>query len=551
MKVRVPITVLTASILLLSCAGTYQPSGKKISEASVIPKPNRLEKISASFLLDRNTLVQIASPDLKGIAEFLTETLRNQRKLVLKPVTEIRAAEGGKIVLSLSPSVPNPEGYELAVEHGRIQITGKEPAGVFYGVQTLLQLIPAQKQEIEKTACFSGWAVPGVRISDGPRFVWRGMHLDVCRHFFPKSFVKRYIDLMAAHKMNVFHWHLTEDQGWRIEIKKYPKLTEIGAWRVDREDQVWNRRTPPRIGEKATYGGYYTQDDVREIVQYARERFITVVPEIEMPAHATAALAAYPELSCTGGPFFVMPGGVWPIVDIYCAGNEKTFELLEGVLSEVADLFPSKYIHIGGDEAAKANWKKCPKCQARIKAEGLKNEAELQSYFIKRIEKVLVSKNKRLIGWDEILEGGLAPEATVMSWRGMEGGIAAAKAGHDVVMSPTDCCYLDYYQTLNGEPKAIGDFLPLEKVYSFEPVPDLLEQDKRHFILGTQGNVWTEYMPTTERVEYMALPRMCALAEVAWSQQDQRNLDDFLTRMEAHYNRLDLMGVHYCRPAAR
>ncbi len=551
MKMLASVTALTAILLLLSCAGTYRSDGKKISDVSVVPKPVRLEKTNTEFLLDRNTLVQIATPDLKRVADYLSQTLRNQRRLVLDPVTEVRPGTGGKIELSLSSSVPNSEGYELAVEAGRIQITGKEPAGGFYGVQTLLQLIPTQKQEMEKTARISGWTIPGVRISDTPRFVWRGMHLDVCRHFFPKAFVKRYIDLMAVHKMNVFHWHLTEDQGWRIEIKKYPRLTEIGAWRVDREDQDWGQRTPQRDGEKATYGGYYTQDDVREIVEYARERFITVVPEIEMPAHAIAALAAYPELSCTGGPFFVMPGGVWPIVDIYCAGIEKTFELLEGVLGEVIDLFPSKYIHVGGDEAAKANWKKCPKCQARIKAEGLKDETELQSYFIKRIEKFLISKNRRLIGWDEILEGGLAPEATVMSWRGMEGGISAAKAGHDVVMSPTDYCYFDYYQTRNGEPKAIGDYLPIEKVYAFEPVPDNLEQDKSPFILGTQGNVWTEYMPTSERVEYMALPRMCALAEVAWTQKNLRNLNDFLTRMAAHYNRLDLMDVHYCRPLKR
>jgi hexosaminidase len=377
------------------------------------------------------------------------------------------------------------------------------------------------------------------------------MHLDVCRHFFQKEFIKRYIDLMALHKLNVFHWHLTEDQGWRIEIKRYPRLTEIGAWRVDREDQPWDKRLPPQNGEKATYGGFYTQEEVREIVAYAGERFITVVPEIEMPAHATAALAAYPELSCTGGPFAVMPGGVWPIVDIFCAGNEGTFEFLEGVLDEVAGLFPGRYIHIGGDEAAKENWKNCPKCQSRIRSEGLKDEAGLQSYFIRRVEKILIAHHKRLIGWDEILEGGLAPEATVMSWRGMEGGIAAARAGHDIVMSPTSHCYFDYYQTESDEPKPTGACLPLEKVYSFEPVPDDLEPDRQRFILGAQGNLWTEYVPTPERAEFMALPRMCALAEAVWSPKDKRNLNDFLERMVRHYRYLDLMDVHYCRPARR
>ncbi|MEK9137784.1 MAG: family 20 glycosylhydrolase, partial [Bacteroidota bacterium] len=337
------------------------------------------------------------------------------------------------------------------------------------------------------------WTIPCVAIRDWPRFEWRGMHLDVSRHFLPKKFIKTYIDMLAMHKMNVFHWHLTDDQGWRLEIKKYPKLIEVTAWRVDREDQHWNHRDPPREGEKATYGGYYTQDEIREIVKYADERNITVVPEIEMPAHTTALLAAYPQYSCTGGPFDVPPGGVWPITDIFCAGNDSTFYFLQDVLTEVMDLFPGKYIHIGGDEADKKEWKACAKCQARIKQEELKDEAELQSYFVKRIEKFIVSKGRRLIGWDEILEGGLAPEATVMSWRGTEGGIAATRQGHDAVMTPGSHCYFDHYQGKQEfEPLAIGGYTPLSKVYSYEPIPDSLTPEEAKHILGAQGNVWTE-----------------------------------------------------------
>ena len=350
--------------------------------------------------------------------------------------------------------------------------------------------------------------------------------------------------------MNVFHWHLTDDQGWRIEIKKYPKLTEVGAWRVDREDQPWNARPAQKEGEPATYGGFYTQDEVREIVAYAAARGITVVPEIEMPGHCQSALAAYPQLSCTGGPFTVPPGGVWPITDVYCPGNDETFTFLQDVLDEVIPLFPSPYVHIGGDEVDKANWKKCPKCQARMKAEGLKTEEELQSWFVKRIERYINSKGKKLIGWDEILEGGLAPNAAVMSWRGTQGGITAARSGHDVVMTPTSHCYFDYYQGQPAvEPPGIGGFLPLRKVYEFEPAPAELIADEAARILGGQANLWAEYIPTGSHAEYMAFPRIAALAEDVWSPRASRDWKDFVRRLPAQLERYRRAGICYAESA--
>jgi hexosaminidase len=365
------------------------------------------------------------------------------------------------------------------------------------------------------------------------------MLLDCGRHFMTKDFVKRYIDLLAYHKLNVLHWHLTEDQGWRIEIKKYPKLTEIGAWRQATRDDEQPRDAAGR------YGGFYTQDDIREIVAYAKSRFVTIVPEIEMPGHCQAALASYPELSCTGGPFQV--GTEWGVYDdVYCAGNDHTFEFLQDVLTEVLDLFSSQFIHIGGDEVPKTRWKACPKCQARIKAEGLKDEAELQSYFVRRIERFLASKGRRLVGWDEILEGGLAPNATVQSWRGMGGAIAAATAGHDVVSSPTSHCYLDYPQfpVVSTQPVTV---ITLDKIYSFEPTPAELNAEQAKHILGAEGNMWTERAPQ-DRVDYLVFPRLCALAEVTWSPKELRNWDDFATRMKAHYQRLDALGVRYAKP---
>jgi hexosaminidase len=374
--------------------------------------------------------------------------------------------------------------------------------------------------------------------------------LDLSRHFFDKNYIKETIDRLAMHKMNVLHLHLVDDQGWRIEIKKYPKLTEVGAWRVDQEDKHWNARATVDPGEKGTYGGYLTQAELKSLVKYAQSKNVEIVPEIEMPAHVSSAIAAYPELSCFNNHIGVPSGGVWPITDIYCAGKESTFEFLENVLDEVMEIFPSKYIHIGGDEATKTNWKKCPYCQKRIKKEGLKDVNELQSYFVERIEKYINSKGKSLIGWDEILEGGLAPEATVMSWRGTKGGVEAAKQGHDVVMTPGVHCYFDHYQgPQNEEPLAIGGYLPLSKVYEFDPVVDTMTPEEAKHVLGGQANLWAEYIPATKHSEYMIFPRLAAMAETLWSPKELRNWNDFSSRIETLFKRYDHLGINYAKSA--
>ena len=426
----------------------------------------------------------------------------------------------------------------LKADDDRISIQAAKPAGIFYGLQTLRQLINSDPDN-EKV-------VPGVKIHDKPRFKWRGLMLDVARHFYPVEFVKRFIDLLALHKMNVFHWHLTEDQGWRIEIKKYPKLTEIGSQRT--ESQVIEDQN--RLGGKP-HGDFYYQEEIKEIVAYAASRFITVVPEIEMPGHSLAALASYPKLGCTGGPYEVQT--IWGIKkDVYCGGNEAVYAFLEDVLSEVLELFPSPAIHVGGDEVPKDRWRDCPKCQAMIKTQGLKNEDELQSYFITRIEKFLNARGRQLIGWDEILEGGLAPNAMVMSWRGIEGGIQAASAGHDVVMSPTSHCYFDYYQSKGPDeppgPHWEGAYLPLETVYAYEPIPDVLSPEQASHILGAQGNIWTEFIASEDHVEYMTFPRGTALAEVIWSAPEKRNFPDFLHRLQKFLPQLQKLNVKYRDP---
>jgi len=505
------------------------------------------------FRITNQTMLLVAERDidLKNVAILFAEQLR----LAGGPFLRVESMmdemnDGNAIVFAYNKNrekLPT-EGYRLNISQNGILLTGNSGAGLFYGMQTLLQLLPPEVCKITKPEEGKSWEVPCANIKDEPRFPYRGMHLDVSRHFFPKEFIFRYIDLLAMYKMNIFHWHLTDDNGWRIEILRYPELTEVSAWRVDHENLPWRERPPQEVGEKATYGGFYTQNDIREIVQYAAQRYITIIPEIEMPAHSVEVLAAYPDLSCTGGPFTVPPGNYWPNSDIFCAGNESVFVFLEDVLTEVMDLFPSEYIHVGGDEATKTRWEECPKCQQRMKDEGLKDEKELQSYFIKRMEKFINSKGKKMIGWDEILEGGLAPEATVMSWRGIEGGIAAARQGHDVIMTPTSYCYFDYCQANpDFEPEAIGGFTTLKKVYSFEPIPEELTADEGKHILGAQGNVWTEYIPTPEHAEYMALPRMIAIAEIDWSPANLRNWDDFRQRLENQLKRLDYVSVNYSR----
>jgi len=476
--------------------------------------------------------------ELERLAARAVRALDDDAKLSLAvSATPAATAPPGTLLLRLDPAASaNPEGYLLLVTPGSVTISAPAHAGLFYGLQTLRQLLPADAG--------ADRAVPAVRIEDAPRFRYRGMHLDVGRHFFPVAFIKRYIDLMAMYKMNTFHWHLTEDQGWRIEIKKYPRLTEVGSCR---EETILEKNFDPYVGDGIPYCGFYTQDDIREVVAYAAERYVTVMPEIEMPGHSVAALAAYPQLGCTDGPFEVYTK--WGVTeDIYCP-KEETFAFLEDVLTEVINLFPSRYIHIGGDEAPKTRWKASDVAQAVIAREGLADESELQSYFIRRIERFLNAHGRRLVGWDEILEGGLAPEATVMSWRGMEGGIEAARQGHDVIMTPAGHLYFDYYQgDPEWEPLAIGGYSPLDRVYAFEPVPEELTPEEARHVLGAQGNVWTEYMATTDYVEYMVFPRLLALSEVVWSPKAARDWDSFAARLPAQFRRLDRYGVHYRIP---
>jgi hexosaminidase len=456
---------------------------------------------------------------------------------VIPQPTAIVELEGTSTApVTLVPSTAHgAEGYELTVTPDAVTLVGS-PAGQFYGQQTLRQLRA------------DNGSIPCCRISDRPRFSWRGLMVDVARHFFSKDELKHFLDVMAAHKLNVFHWHLVDDQGWRVEIKQYPRLTEVGAWR-DGIGFGLDPGSTRHYRADGRYGGFYTQDDIREIVAYAAERHITIVPEIEMPGHSTAALAAYPALSCTGRACSpATSAGV--MHGVYCAGQEATFEFLENILSEVIGLFPGPFIHIGGDEVPKDNWKACPRCQQRIAAEGLQNEDEIQSYFIRRIERFLNAHGRRLIGWDEILEGGLAPHATVMSWHGVKGGIAAANAGHDVVMTPVSHCYFDAYQSTAGHPLAAGwikPIIPVERVYEFDPIPPEIALDKAHHILGGGANLWTEFMPNYGHLQFMAWPRACALAEVLWSAPGRRQLDDFLKRLKNHERILRALGVLYAR----
>ena len=524
---------LISILLLLSCENEV-----KNIEINIIPKPIRCELNQSSFKINKNTAIIYADTELEKVANYLHIEIVKDLNFDLKVIESNNISEKNSIILFYDTiDSLGDEGYELGVSKRNIHIKSLKANGSFYGVQTLLQLLKVE--ENNNQIVFNN-IVPGVTIYDKPRFQWRGMHLDVCRHFFDKEFVKKYIDVLAMHKMNTFHWHLTEDQGWRIEIKKYPRLTEVGSYRPETMiEKNWNEF------DGTPHMGFFTQDDIKEIVKYAEDRFITIVPEIEMPGHSLAALAAYPEYGCTGGPYEVSK--TWGVFDdVYCAGNDNTFKFLENILTEVIDLFPGKYIHIGGDECPKAAWEKCSKCQNRMKKEGLKNEFELQSYFIRRIEKFLVTHNKKLIGWDEILEGGLAPEATVMSWRGIDGAIHSAKMGHDVVMAPNNECYFDHYQAdPANEPLAIGGYTDLTDVYNYEPVPTELNDNEAKHILGAQANLWTEYITTPEYLEYMALPRMSALSEVIWSQKENKDFEDFKKRLKVHVLRLKAKDYNY------
>lgn len=496
---------------------------------AIIPLPAQMEKMDGFFQINDRTKIVVQSREdlLMPLVGYLNERFR---KLYDFELETSKTLSDNTIHLQLTESDLGPEGYKLEVTTEGITVSAKETAGIFYGIQSMLQLMPDDQA-----------VVSNVNITDEPRYGYRGMHLDVGRHFFPPDFIKKYIDYLATYKYNAFHWHLTEDQGWRVEIKKYPKLQEIAAYR--KETLVGHYSDTPQTYDGQRYGGFYTQEEIKDIVAYAAARHITVIPEIEMPGHAQAALAAYPELSCGSGPIEVATK--WGVfTDVYCP-TEETFTFLEDVLTEVMEMFPSQYIHIGGDECPKTAWENSAFCQELIKKEGLKDEHGLQSYFIQRIEKFLNSKGRKIIGWDEILEGGLAPNATVMSWRGMEGGIAAAEMGHDVIMTPGSHCYFDYYQSDDpNEPVAIGGYLPLERVYDFEPTPEQLSPEKAKHILGAQANVWTEYLKTPESVEYMIFPRMCALAEVLWSAKDSRDYADFMERLDPHLEKLKASGVN-------
>lgn len=514
-------------ILVTACGTKEKPTQANFS---IIPAPAKLT--AGDEILEWKDEVSIVADQAgEASAEFLSEFFKT------KGITTASSPGSEAINLSVvSDSTLGKEGYTLSVNQDGVFIKANEGAGLFYGVQSLIQLISAD-----------GKQVPFVEITDAPRFSYRGLHLDVGRHMFPKDFIKKYIDLMARHKFNRFHWHLTEDQGWRIEIKKYPKLQEIAAFRKQTLIGHGGSSNPNKIYDDVRYGGFYSQDEIKEVVKYAADRYVTIIPEIELPGHSQAALAAYPDLGCTGGPYeSATKWGVFE--DVYCAGNEETFKFIEGVIDEVAVLFPGEYIHIGGDECPKTSWKKCTKCQKRIKVEGLKDEHELQSYFIQRIEKYVNSKGKKIIGWDEILEGGLAPNATVMSWRGEEGGIAAAKQQHDVMMTPGDWCYFDHYQdSSKTEPLAIGGLTTVKDVYLYEPLPPQLSASETKYILGAQGNVWTEYMKTSDHVEYMVYPRACALAEVVWSPKENKDYNNFVQRMKVHFTRLDQWNVNYAK----
>ncbi len=519
------------------------------SNPCIIPAPFRMEAKNGTFTFDSKTMIIVHSTDktAQDVALYLATLFKSATGLILE-INESVNEKIPKNSIFFSTFLNNPElGEEdhiLSISSHSVILKANTSRGLFYAVQTLRQLFPPEFESPYPTGSPGGWTIPCLEIVDKPRFRWRGMMLDVVRHFHSKNFIFDYLDYLAMYKFNIFHLHLTDDQGWRIEIKKYPKLTSVGAWRADRMGQPWWYRLPQQEGEKATYGGYFTQEDIKEIIQYAESRFITVIPEIEIPGHSRAALSAYPQYSCSGKQFPVSTGGELDN-NTFCAGNESTFEFLEDVLSEVADLFPAEYIHIGGDECNKTAWKSCRKCRERMKKEGLKDVDELQSYFIKRIESILRSKNKKMIGWDEILEGGLAPNATVMSWRGMEGGIAAALSGHDVIMAPNTHTYFDLYQ---GEPELEPEtysFLPLSRVYEFDPLPEALNFQQKDHILGGHGCLWTEFITDREHAEYMIFPRLLALSEAIWTPPRIKQWTNFIGRMETHFSRLKAKGISY------
>ena len=517
------------------------------SDLNVIPRPQSLTLGKGSFRFTKETAFVIDPALMPAQRSFLKQF---EKASGFRFSVQKVALLTNYVVIDTDTSLPK-EGYTLTVNSKEIIIKAGGYNGALYALETLRQLLP--KEFESTTPVKTDWAVPAVTITDAPQYAWRGLMLDVSRHFFPKEYILKTLDRMAMLKLNTFHFHLVDNEGWRIEIKKYPKLTEVGAWRVDQEDKVWDERTPnsanafanPTTGPKK-YGGFYTQEDIKEIVAYASARGITVIPEIEMPAHAMSAIAAYPELSCHKRPIGVPSGAVWPITDIYCAGQEETFTFLEDVLTEVMELFPSKYIHVGGDEATHTEWEKCFKCQGRMKDHHLKDVHQLQSYFIKRIDDFLVSKGRTLVGWDEIMDGGLANNAVVMNWRGIEVGKKSLDQGNPVVL--TSDCYIDNYQGLpDYEPQANGGYVTLKKLYHYSLEKENLSPALQKNILGTQANLWAEHVGSTEHSEYMLFPRLLALAEISWTTDNLKNWDNFINRTQAFMKRLDVMKVNYAR----
>ena len=518
-------------------------SAQTFADFNVVPLPQTCvaSKGKPFALAQLEAIRYEGGDDMRRNAQFLAAWLQ---PIVGKipPVIDGKV-KGKAIVLKTNEKISTPEGYRISVGERQVLIEGATSQGVFYGMQTLRKALPVDGGEV---------LIPAVTVTDTPRFAYRGMHLDVARHFFDVDFVKQYIDMLALHHINTFHFHITDDQGWRVEIKKYPRLTEEGAWR---RRTVVGRNTG--LYDWQRYGGYYTQEQIRDIVRYAQERYITVIPEIDMPGHMEAALAAYPSLGCTGGPYEVEPN--WGVFDdILCAGREETFSFVEGVLDEIMQLFPSEYIHIGGDESPRTRWKACARCQQRINSEHLVGEGKksaedrLQGYFMKRVERYLNSKGRKAIGWDELLDCDVNPSTTIMSWRGVEGGIAASQMGHDVIMVPTSWLYFDYYQTPEDDwskPLLIGGYVPLEKVYSFEPAPDTLGEEAKKHVIGVQANLWTEYTYANELAEYQVLPRMGALAELQWVQPEKKNYDDYLVRQQRLNRLYEANGWKYCGAA--
>ena len=539
--------ILCISVLWVVACQSQKEAVFTMKDLAVIPQPESVVLGKGSFRFTKET-VFVTAPELYPMTNSFVE--QYEKATGFRMFFRKAAIQTSYILLSLDKSLPK-EGYTLVVKPDKISITAADHNGALYALETLRQLLP--KEFESSTPVKTDWVIPAVTISDAPQYPWRGLMLDVSRHFFPKEYILKTLDRMAMLKLNTFHFHLVDNEGWRIEIKKYPKLTEIGAWRVDQEDKLWDERTTnpanaftnPATAPKK-YGGFYTQEDIKEIVAYASARGITVIPEIEMPAHAMSAIAAYPELSCHKRPIGVPSGAVWPITDIYCAGQEETFTFLEDVLTEVMELFPSKYIHVGGDEATHTEWEKCLKCQARMKDHHLKDVHQLQSYFIKRIDDFLVSKGRTLVGWDEIMDGGLANNAVVMNWRGIEVGKKALEQGNPVVL--TSDCYIDNYQGLpDYEPQANGGYLPLKKLYHYSLEKENLSPELQKKVLGTQANLWAEYIATPEHSEYMLFPRLFALAEISWTTDNLKNWDNFINRTQAFMKRLDVMKVNYAR----